>query len=91
MSANNPLYIVMGYYNTHSSPSVTVLSFIHTHDYKLAESVLFKLLIHNPRPTNITNSYYCKDGCFWIKTVTLDVEYDRGKNLCVPDPLEKDP
>ena len=90
MSGNTPLYIVMGYYHNCSLPAANILSFIHTHDYKEAESVLLELLVNNSRPTQVSNSYYCKDGCFWIKTIMLDMKYENGKNLCVPDPLEKD-
>ena len=51
MSDNTPLYIVMGYYHNCSLPAANILSFIHTHDYKEAESVLLGLLVNNSRPT----------------------------------------
>ena len=90
MTYNN-LYIVSGYTNNIAScGNPTVKSFLFTHDYKIAKQKLDSLLKNNIRPTGVSNSFYGTGGCYWIKTILIDMDYEKGEDMRVPDPIEKD-
>lgn len=79
----------MGYYYDECTPATRVRTFIITHEYKSAERHLWMLLTKEHKQTGFSKSYSCKSGVFWIKTMELDVFHVQGRDMCVPDPLEK--
>tara|TARA_Y100000389_G_C17441028_1_gene508567 strand:+ start:894 stop:1169 length:276 start_codon:yes stop_codon:yes gene_type:complete len=89
METNTILYMVMGYLYNECNPTAHVKNFITTHDYKEAEKHLWILLTNDGKETGFSKSFSCKSGVFWIKTIKLGSFYENGRNLCVPDPLEK--
>ena len=83
------LYMVMGYFYLECNPAARVKTFIVTYDYSLAEKTLSTLLTHKSKETGFSKSHSCRDGVFWIKNAEMDNFYKQGRNMCVPDPLEK--